>query len=164
MLLVWISSELFAPRLGSSELQYAPLTYRNRPSLFDYINIETERTEAIVTTYHCTHGILHPPIVKVALATSQRLHKLTHGIPSGRTHPSWAFAVYGYPLLSLSYIACMLNGILKLLHQIRIDSLADGSDSYLIHNHGGQKEVWLSDSEERREYFLSYFTLQLAKK
>ena len=32
------------------------------------LDVEADRTEAVVAAYHGTHGVLHPAIVEVALA------------------------------------------------------------------------------------------------
>ena len=38
-------------------------------SLFNHLDKETERAETVVAANHSTHGILHPAIVEVALAS-----------------------------------------------------------------------------------------------
>ena len=48
-------------------------------SLLNHLNIETERTKAVVAADHRTHWILHPAIVEVPLTSGQRLYKLPHG-------------------------------------------------------------------------------------
>ena len=60
--------KISAPALrGSSEDSFL---------IIDCLNIETERTETVVATNHCTHRILHPTIVEIALSLGQRLNEL----------------------------------------------------------------------------------------
>ena len=114
------------------------------------LNIETERTETVIAADHRTHGVLHPTIVEVPLAFGQRFHKFPHGLPCSRTHPLWLPAVNGDPLLPFPDIASVLNGILILGHQVRIDRLANGCDSYFAHN-----IILLSNSNVR--YVAKYY-------
>ncbi len=39
--------------------------------LLYHLDIEAERTEAVVAADHRTHGVLHPSVVEVALASGQ---------------------------------------------------------------------------------------------
>ena len=99
----------------------------------DDFDVEAEGTEAVVAADHRTHGVLHPAIVEVAFASGERFHKLLHGVPRRRTHAFRAFAVDGNPLLALDDIAGVLNRILVFRHEVGIDRLADGGDSYFVH-------------------------------
>ena len=105
---------------------------RTRQILYSF-NIETERTEAVVAADHCTHGILHPAVIEIALATGQGFHKLSHGRPCRRTHAIWTSPVNRNPLLTLFDIASMFDGVLVFLHQVRINGLADSSNAYFVH-------------------------------
>ena len=98
-----------------------------------HFEIEAEGAEAVVATDHGAHGILHPAVVKVTFASGQRLNELTHGGPSRGTQALRTGSVDGYPLLAHADIAGMLDGVLILRHQVGIDGLADGGDSYFVH-------------------------------
>ena len=124
-------------------------SYSNaQPSLFDnHLQIEADRTEAVVTTDHRTHGILHPTVVifngsvrgnfsfseKVALTTCKRLYERTNGVPCRRTEAIWTLAVNRNPLLPYPHIARMLDGILVFRHQVLIFRLSHRCYSNLVH-------------------------------
>ena len=99
----------------------------------DYFYIEAERAEAVVAAYHGAHGVLHPSVVEITLASGQRLYKLLHGAPGGRAHTLWTFTINRNPLLTFFYIAGMLYGILVFLHKVGIYRLPNSRNSYLIH-------------------------------
>ena len=101
--------------------------------LLYHLYVETERTEAVITTDHGTHRILHPAIVEVPLTFGQRLYKLPHGAPGRGTHAFGALTIFRDPLLTLPDIASVLNGILILCHEVRIDRLTYGCNSDFIH-------------------------------
>ena len=84
------------------------------------LQIETDRAETVVTTYHCTHRILHPAIVEITLASCQRLCKRPDAIPCRRAHAFGHPTVDGHPLLTNPNIARVLNGILVFGNQVLI--------------------------------------------
>ena len=96
--------------------------------LSDDLNIETEWAETVIATNHCAHRVFHPSIIEIAFSSGQRLNELPHGIPSRRTHPVGTFAIDGNPLLAFFYITGMLNGILVLGHQVRVNRLHEQDD------------------------------------
>ena len=102
--------------------------------MFYCFQVKANWSKTIITANHGTHGVLHPPIEKVPLATSQRLHELTHRVPCRRTHALRLLPIDGNPLLSLPDIAGMLYRVLVFRHQVLIDGLAQGCDSYLFHH------------------------------
>ena len=90
--------------------------------------------EAVIAADHCTHGILHPSVVEVAFTSGQRFHELLHGVPCRRTHPFRLLAINGDPLLAFPDVTGVLNRVFVFRHQVLIDRLANGCDSYFIHN------------------------------
>ena len=105
----------------------------------NYFDIETERSEAVVATDHRAHGILHPAVEEVTFALCERFHKRPHGLPRRKTQTFRPFAVDGDPLLSLPDVASVLNGVLVLRYQVRIDRLANSCDANFIHVFSGTK-------------------------
>ena len=101
--------------------------------LFDDFDVETERAETVVAANHGTHGVLHPAVVEIAFATSQRLDKIAHRVPCGRAKVLRALAVDGRPLLTLADVAGMLDGIFVFRHQVGIDRLTNGRDANFVH-------------------------------
>ena len=101
----------------------------------NHLNIEAERTEAVVATNHGTHGILHPTVVKVSFTSGQRLYERLHGAPRRRAHTCRTRAVNGNPLLPLPDIASVLDGVLELGHQVWIDRLSNSCYSNFVHAH-----------------------------
>ena len=101
--------------------------------LHDNFDIEAERAETVVAADHRAHGVLHPAVIEIASAFGQGLHELLHRRPGGRTHPFGALSVDGNPLLALSYVAGVFDGVLVLLHQVCIDGLPNGCDSNFVH-------------------------------
>ena len=95
--------------------------------------IEAYGTEAVVAADHGAHGVLHPAVEEVALATSQGLHEGPHHIPGGRAQARRALTVDGDPLLSDADVAGVLDGVLILRHQVVIDGLAHSGNADLIH-------------------------------
>ena len=108
-----------------------------RHLFINYFDVETERSEAVVATDHCAHGILHPTVEEVTFALRQRLYEWPHGVPSGRTQSFRTFAVDGDPLLSLPNVASVLNGVLVLINQVLIDRLANSCDANFVHVFSG---------------------------
>ena len=114
--------------------KYSKSEHKDTDNSLHHFNIEAEWSETVIAADHCAHGVLHPAIIEVPFTSCQRFHELPHGIPCSRTHPFRTFAILGNPLLSLFDIACVLDGILILFHQVWIDRLAYGSDSYFVHS------------------------------
>ena len=102
-------------------------------SVVNHFNVETERTKTVIAANHCTHRVLHPSVEEVAFALGQRLHKRPHGFPCRWTHSFRALTVDRNPLHTSADITGMLNGILVLFHQVGIDRLTNGGDTYLVH-------------------------------
>ena len=101
--------------------------------LVNNLDIKANWPEAVVAADHSAKRVFHPAIIEVAFAFGQRLDKLTHRAPCRRTKPLRTFPVNRNPLLAFHDITRMLDGILIFRHQIGIDCLSDGGDSYLVH-------------------------------
>ncbi len=104
-------------------------------SMFYCFQVETNWPKTIITANHGTHGVLHPPIEKVPFAASQRLHERTHNLPCRRTKAFWHSSAYGNPLLPYCYITSMLYRVLETFHQVVINRLPHGNNTYVVHTH-----------------------------
>ena len=98
-------------------------------SMENYLQIETERAEAVVATNHGAHGVLHPAVVEVAFAPGKGLYELPHGGPGRWAHAIWTFTVNRNPLLTFQHVTGVLDGVFVFLHEVVINGLPDGSDA-----------------------------------
>ena len=98
---------------------------------FNFLDIKTNRSETIITTYHCTIRVFHPTIVKISFSSCKGCYKLAHCFPCFRAKTLRTKPINANPRLTFSYITSVFYGIFVFCHQGIILHLTNSCYLYL---------------------------------
>lgn len=81
---------------------------------------KTYGAEPVVTGNHCRLLVLHPAVVNILPAASERHYKGGNALPSAVAKTIWLFPAVGYKNLPFSHIASLRNRILVFFDKVVI--------------------------------------------